>query len=386
MKLLVVILLFFTSGIYAQNNERIVNLEEWNNAVNFLREKSEWQDADSASIVVVESLIRAELLGHENPIHDSLLLLNLIREYCYSNGFSHEELYRELKLLGLYSPYLTHQESEELTRKAGEVYYIFGDYELAKEFFKKSLSYHNLKVESYLLGRIGRCFLDLKNLDSAMIYYEHALMLSKNETERIGNANSVGYTSFLNRDYKKANKYYQKALDLFSKNHESIDSIQYFIVQSNLASLKLKTGYIEEGVHKLESIAYLNSLFLKKLKEKYQINAGGASNIAALLFGDQAGDWSKQAFYWYEKSADKGDVYGISNLGRMYEDGKFVEKDALIAVKYYSRSSEQGHAWSQNRLGYMYSKGLGVEQSFSSALKLFEYENMAVSKIDFCLL
>ena len=266
MKLLVVILLFLTSGIYAQNNERIVNLEEWNNAVNFLRENAEWQDADSASIVVVESLIRAELLGHENPIHDSLLLLNLIREYCYSNGFSHEELYRELKLLGLYSPYLTHQESEELTRKAGEVYYIFGDYELAKEFFKKSLSYHNLKVESYLLGRIGRCFLDLKNLDSALIYYEHALMLSKNETERIGNANSVGYTSFLNRDYKKANKYYQKALDLFSKNHESIDSIQYFIVQSNLASLKLETGYIEEGVHKLESIAYLNSLFLKKYK------------------------------------------------------------------------------------------------------------------------
>ncbi|MCJ8288705.1 MAG: tetratricopeptide repeat protein [Crocinitomicaceae bacterium] len=266
MKLLVVILLFFTSGIYAQNNERIVNLEEWNNAVNFLRENAEWQDADSASIIVVESLIRAELLGHENPIHDSLLLLNLIREYCYSNQFYQEELYRELKLLALYSPYLTHHESEELTRKAGEVYYIFGDYELAKEFFKKSLSYHNLKVESYLLGRIGRCFLDLKNLDSALIYYEHALMLSKNETERIGNANSVGYTSFLNRDYRKANIYYQKALDLFSNNHESIDSIQYFIVQSNLASLKLETGYIDEGVHKLESIAYLNSLFLKKYK------------------------------------------------------------------------------------------------------------------------
>lgn len=266
MKLLVVILLFLASGVHAQDVEPVVSHEEWKKANVFLREKVDWKGADRASVREVESLIREELLGHEDPIHDSLLLLNLIREYCYSNQLYQEELYRELKLLALYSPYLTPKELEGVTRKTGEVYYIFGNYELAKEFFKKSLSYHNLKVESYLMGRIGRCFLDLKNLDSALIYYERALMLSRNESERVSNANSVGYTSFLNADYTKASRYYQKALDLFSKHHESIDSIQYFIIQSNLASLKLETGYIEEGVRNLESIARVNPVLLKRSK------------------------------------------------------------------------------------------------------------------------
>ena len=40
---------------------------------------------------------------------------------------------------------------------------------------------------------------------------------------------------------------------------------------------------------------------LKALREKYGLDAEGAANISALLFGAEAGEWAKQTLYWYEK-------------------------------------------------------------------------------------
>lgn len=40
---------------------------------------------------------------------------------------------------------------------------------------------------------------------------------------------------------------------------------------------------------------------LKNLKEKYRLDAAGATNLSALLFGNEAGEWAAQTLYWYEK-------------------------------------------------------------------------------------
>ena len=37
------------------------------------------------------------------------------------------------------------------------------------------------------------------------------------------------------------------------------------------------------------------------LKSKYQLDGAGVGNLSRLLFGEQAGVWSQQALYWYEK-------------------------------------------------------------------------------------
>lgn len=37
------------------------------------------------------------------------------------------------------------------------------------------------------------------------------------------------------------------------------------------------------------------------LKSKYQLDGAGVGNLSRLLFGEQAGQWSQQALYWYEK-------------------------------------------------------------------------------------
>ena len=38
------------------------------------------------------------------------------------------------------------------------------------------------------------------------------------------------------------------------------------------------------------------------LKSKYQLDGAGVGNLSRLLFGEQAGQWSQQALYWYEKA------------------------------------------------------------------------------------
>jgi uncharacterized protein (TIGR03545 family) len=37
------------------------------------------------------------------------------------------------------------------------------------------------------------------------------------------------------------------------------------------------------------------------LKSKYQLDGAGVGNLSRLLFGEQAGEWSQKALYWYEK-------------------------------------------------------------------------------------
>jgi uncharacterized protein (TIGR03545 family) len=39
----------------------------------------------------------------------------------------------------------------------------------------------------------------------------------------------------------------------------------------------------------------------ENLKSKYQLDGAGVGNLSRLLFGEQAGQWSQQALYWYEK-------------------------------------------------------------------------------------
>lgn len=65
------------------------------------------------------------------------------------------------------------------------------------------------------------------------------------------------------------------------------------------------------------------------IRSKYQLNAGGAANLTALLFGDQAGEWARQALYWYEKiqpylsSSADGDSAALASEERL-RDGRFV--------------------------------------------------------------
>jgi len=67
--------------------------------------------------------------------------------------------------------------------------------------------------------------------------------------------------------------------------------------------------------------------------------------------------------------AERGDAQAQAFLGFMYEHGRGVAQDYVIAVHWYTCAAEQGHPTAQYLLGLMYDKGHGVERSDTLAYK-----------------
>ena len=61
---------------------------------------------------------------------------------------------------------------------------------------------------------------------------------------------------------------------------------------------------------------------------------------------------------------EKGHPNALNLLGHMYADGKGVEQNSMISLKWYKLAAEKGQKYSQKRLGYIYAKGIGVTQDY----------------------
>ena len=84
-------------------------------------------------------------------------------------------------------------------------------------------------------------------------------------------------------------------------------------IKSAQKQIKLSSVLLKEKIKALKAAPKAD---LERLKKKYDISGGGASNFAALMFGEQVGEWSRLALYWYEKvkpyiqSSDEDEVEG----------------------------------------------------------------------------
>ena len=52
----------------------------------------------------------------------------------------------------------------------------------------------------------------------------------------------------------------------------------------------------------------------------------------------------------FRRAAEQGDVFGQTNLGWMYENGRGVRRDRVEASRWYSLGTDQGHEDAQRRL------------------------------------
>ena len=50
----------------------------------------------------------------------------------------------------------------------------------------------------------------------------------------------------------------------------------------------------------------------------------------------------KEAFKWFEKSANQGDIFAQNNLGEMYNQGQGIEVDKEKAKQLYKKSCDKG--------------------------------------------
>jgi len=81
---------------------------------------------------------------------------------------------------------------------------------------------------------------------------------------------------------------------------------------------------------------------------------------------------NSKALEIFSNLANSGHVEAQNHLAFMYEEGKGVDVDYLMAEKYYLKSAEGGNSAAQFNLSLMYLNGLGVEKDIKKAHKWLE--------------
>jgi TPR repeat protein len=89
--------------------------------------------------------------------------------------------------------------------------------------------------------------------------------------------------------------------------------------------------------------------------------------VAAFVAGDL--DKALSIFVPLAETSDHG--YAQYFLGRMYADGRGVEKSAQEAAKWFRKAAEKGVKEAQFHLGGLYERGEGVPQDYEYAYAWF---------------
>lgn len=96
------------------------------------------------------------------------------------------------------------------------------------------------------------------------------------------------------------------------------------------------------------------------------LSAVVAADFEAGVAAYKQGDYMKAAVEFLI-DAEKGNTLAQLNLGLLYDEGRGVEQDFLVAVRWYRLAAENGNELAQLNLGSMYFQGLGVDQDYASA-------------------
>ncbi len=108
----------------------------------------------------------------------------------------------------------------------------------------------------------------------------------------------------------------------------------------------------------------LTQAFAWYLKAAEGGNVQAGTNVGAMLImGQGCAVDVTTGLAWLEQAANEGDCGAQFNLATLYSTGKSVETDHPRATCWYQQAAHQGHYPSQARLGYCYQLGQGVEKN-----------------------
>ncbi len=82
---------------------------------------------------------------------------------------------------------------------------------------------------------------------------------------------------------------------------------------------------------------------------------------------------------YFEMAAEKGNNLAMHYLGDIYHEGKISEKNDSLAYKYYQKAAENNFASSQRMMGIFHEKGIYVEKDKEKA---FKWYNLAAQHND----
>lgn len=124
------------------------------------------------------------------------------------------------------------------------------------------------------------------------------------------------------------------SLEDFKRSKAQLDEVKVRFKQDQAAIAAardaVKTGRkeIEASLRELKAAPGKD---LASIRNKYQLNAGGASNLTATLFGSEAGEMAAKTLYWYEKvkpylasSDDSEDGVKVEKEVKRVREGSYV--------------------------------------------------------------
>ena len=183
-------------------------------------------------------------------------------------------------------------------------------------------------------------------------------LIAQAEGGDVSAMNQVAHVYSDNADFKDSEKafiWYKKSAELGNVNS-----------MSNLGGWCYLQG---NGTEKNIPLA---DEWLKKAAENGWQWAWAFNEIANIFANDSNYKDFSKAFYWYKKSAETGDVLGMSNLGGWcYLWGNGVEKNIPLAIELLEKAAKQDNVWSMNKLTYIYGEVEG-HIDLEKAMKWFD--------------
>jgi TPR repeat protein len=142
------------------------------------------------------------------------------------------------------------------------------------------------------------------------------------------------------------------------------------LIRNKLSSQNYKTG-----------LDYYNGVTMQQNYDqayKYFLKAANEGNINAMYYigkmyqnGQSVTKDNVKAFNWYTKSAEKGNSLAEQNLGDMLYSGIGVSQDYSKAYTWYIKAAKQNNIAADEKLGEMYLKGYGVPKNYINSAKYF---------------
>lgn len=111
----------------------------------------------------------------------------------------------------------------------------------------------------------------------------------------------------------------------------------------------------------------------RKARELWEMAAMQGNALAMVNLAGNSGkvEWLEPGMKRLEKEAERGNSYARLCLGWIYDLGKGVKTDHVLAAKWFRKAAELGDASGQFELGMLYEYGAGVEQDYEKAVYLY---------------
>jgi hypothetical protein len=79
-----------------------------------------------------------------------------------------------------------------------------------------------------------------------------------------------------------------------------------------------------------------------------------------------------EAYYWYSRSAELRNAFGMKNIAECLEKGQGVEVNKKMAFNWYCKCAATGWIGAYLYVGNCYRKGVGVKQDYVMAIEMYK--------------